>query len=99
MKRVAGSTWPMADGGARGRCRALRPPCGASGTRYVSMRGLSQQQCALLAYGLWCAIRRYPSATRLCGASGTRYMRMRDLTGSRRVPSGKKPPGSPSAAV
>eukprot|EP00966_Prymnesium_polylepis_P000436 9824-Prymnesium_polylepis.1 len=30
----------MADGGARGRCRALRAPCGASGTRYVSMRRL-----------------------------------------------------------
>eukprot|EP00966_Prymnesium_polylepis_P114693 2650599-Prymnesium_polylepis.1 len=32
--------WPMADGGARGRCRALSAPCGASGTRYESMRGL-----------------------------------------------------------
>eukprot|EP00966_Prymnesium_polylepis_P181730 4209820-Prymnesium_polylepis.1 len=25
-------SWPMADGGARGRYRAIRAPCGASGT-------------------------------------------------------------------
>eukprot|EP00966_Prymnesium_polylepis_P313962 7255126-Prymnesium_polylepis.1 len=31
--------WPMADDVARGRCRALRAPCGASGARYVSTRG------------------------------------------------------------
>eukprot|EP00966_Prymnesium_polylepis_P314493 7267243-Prymnesium_polylepis.1 len=35
-----------------------------------------------LVYGLWCAARRYSSATRLCGASGTRYMTMRGLIGS-----------------
>ena len=38
--QVTGKRWPMADGGARGRCLTLRAPCGASGTRYVSMRGL-----------------------------------------------------------
>eukprot|EP00966_Prymnesium_polylepis_P105239 2437126-Prymnesium_polylepis.1 len=32
--------WPMADGGAWGRCLTLRAPFGASGTRYVSTRGL-----------------------------------------------------------
>eukprot|EP00966_Prymnesium_polylepis_P030870 718192-Prymnesium_polylepis.1 len=41
-----------------------------------------------VAYALWCAVRRYSSATWLCGASGTRYVTMRGLTGRRRVPSG-----------
>eukprot|EP00966_Prymnesium_polylepis_P090606 2098107-Prymnesium_polylepis.1 len=44
--------------------------------------------CVPMAYGLWCAVRRYSSATRLCGASGTRYMTTRGLICSRRVPSG-----------
>eukprot|EP00966_Prymnesium_polylepis_P140000 3234337-Prymnesium_polylepis.1 len=36
-----------------------------------------------MAYGLWCAVRRYSDATRSCGASGTRYVTMRGRTGSR----------------
>ena len=32
--------WPMADDVARGGIGSLRAPCGASGTRYASMRGL-----------------------------------------------------------
>eukprot|EP00966_Prymnesium_polylepis_P082731 1915615-Prymnesium_polylepis.1 len=37
-----------------------------------------------VAYGLWCAVRRYSSATRLCGASGLWPMvRRNGVTGSR----------------
>eukprot|EP00966_Prymnesium_polylepis_P206801 4790458-Prymnesium_polylepis.1 len=32
--------WPMADGGARGRCRAIHSPAVPLARRYVSMRGL-----------------------------------------------------------
>eukprot|EP00966_Prymnesium_polylepis_P106136 2457696-Prymnesium_polylepis.1 len=38
---------------------------------------------------VWCAVRRYSSATRLCGASassGTGYVSLRGLIGSRPVP-------------
>eukprot|EP00966_Prymnesium_polylepis_P300334 6940339-Prymnesium_polylepis.1 len=39
-----------------------------------------------MACALWCAVRRYSSATRLCGAPGTGYVSLRGLIGSRPVP-------------
>eukprot|EP00966_Prymnesium_polylepis_P150082 3467044-Prymnesium_polylepis.1 len=42
-----------------------------------------------VAFGLWCAARRYSNAARSCGASGTRYgddERSNRYHGSRRVP-------------
>eukprot|EP00966_Prymnesium_polylepis_P248519 5746109-Prymnesium_polylepis.1 len=46
-----------------------------------------------VAYGLWCAVRRYSlfgryAVLRCRCRSGTRYVTLRGLTGSRRVPSG-----------
>ena len=38
--RARGGRWPMADVVAKGGVGSLRAPCGASGTRYVSIRGL-----------------------------------------------------------
>eukprot|EP00966_Prymnesium_polylepis_P008195 188638-Prymnesium_polylepis.1 len=39
-RRTPVPSWPMADDVARGGIGSLRAPCGVSGTRYVSMRGL-----------------------------------------------------------
>eukprot|EP00966_Prymnesium_polylepis_P258616 5973334-Prymnesium_polylepis.1 len=61
---AATAFWRMAYGGARGRCRALRAPCGASGTRWPMMRpgAVSGAERALR-----------------CEA-GTRYVSMRERT-------------------
>eukprot|EP00966_Prymnesium_polylepis_P108142 2503813-Prymnesium_polylepis.1 len=55
---------------------------------YGSPRRHIPNTCVAMAYGLWCAVRRYTDATRSCGASGTRYVTMKGLICSRRVPSG-----------
>eukprot|EP00966_Prymnesium_polylepis_P235287 5441920-Prymnesium_polylepis.1 len=57
-----------------------------------------------MACGLWCAIRRYSSATRLGGASGTRYVSLRGPIGSRPMPptvsaSRRRGAGRPGAPV
>eukprot|EP00966_Prymnesium_polylepis_P059156 1371202-Prymnesium_polylepis.1 len=40
----------------------------------------------MVAYGLWCAVRRCSSTTRLCGASGTGYVSLGGLISSGRWP-------------
>eukprot|EP00966_Prymnesium_polylepis_P049753 1151541-Prymnesium_polylepis.1 len=37
----------------------------------VAARATTFRRLWPMAYGLWCDVRRYSSATRLCGASGT----------------------------
>eukprot|EP00966_Prymnesium_polylepis_P284398 6570177-Prymnesium_polylepis.1 len=54
---------------------------------YPSLRTSRCSKSIPMAYGVWCAIRRCSSATRLCGAFGTGYVLLGGLIGSRPVPS------------
>eukprot|EP00966_Prymnesium_polylepis_P061670 1431122-Prymnesium_polylepis.1 len=79
------SSYGLSVGCAVRRYPALRALCGASSTRsMVRRKAVLERYAALrclwyeigvvemaLAYGLWCAVRRYSDATRSCGASGT----------------------------